>query len=250
MTKFDKNYTPLAVLLSLGLIQNAAADDLSLGAAVGIKTSPYKGANTKASPLPFINYDSQYFFIHGLGAGIHLYKDDHNEFNVIGEYSPMGFKSGDTDDSQLKKLNKRKSTIMAGMSYIHRDIWGVIHADVMRDTSGDSNGMTSDVGYSYRFEWNKFEFTPGVGVLWSSKKQNEYYYGISQSESLRSGLNAYDPNDSISPYVQMSLDYPFATDWKASISARYSVLSSQVKNSPMVDKSGVSSLGIGINYSF
>lgn len=250
MIKPNKYLTSITMVLSMVIIKNSAADDLSIGAAVAIKNSPYKGVSSKASPLPFVDYDSSYFFIHGLGAGIHIYKDDHNEFNLLGNYSPMGFKPGDSDDSQLKELYKRKSTIMAGFSYIHHDVWGLIHADIMRDTSGVTNGMTSDVGYSYRFEWNKFQLTPGIGVSWSSKKQNEYYYGISQQESRRSGLNTYDPNDSLSPYLQMTLDYPFLTNWKASINVRYNALSSDVKNSPMVDKSDMSSLGIGVNYKF
>ncbi|WP_235955922.1 MipA/OmpV family protein [Rouxiella aceris] len=111
-------------------------------------------------------------------------------------------------------------------------------------------GMTSDLGYDYRFEWNDIEITPGAGFMWNSKKQNDYYYGISSQESSRSGLKAYDPNDSFSPYLQLALDYPFAKSWKASVTARYTVLSSEVKNSPMVDKSGIASLGVDILYTF
>ncbi|MBU9863691.1 MipA/OmpV family protein, partial [Rahnella aceris] len=202
------------------------------------------------SPLPIISYDSTYLFFHGLSGGLHLYKDEHNEFNFLAEYSLMEFKPGDSDDDSLKKLNKRKATMMSGVSFIHHDSWGLIHADFKKDVLGNSQGMTSDVGYDYRFKWNDLDLSPGVGFLWNSKKQNEYYYGVSSKESSRSGLNIYDPDDSFSPYIQLALDYPFAENWKASVMARYTLLPNEIKNSPMIDKSGSASFGLGILYTF
>jgi outer membrane protein len=250
MNLLFKTYRYILYVISLFYVGYAVADELSLGAAVGVHTSPYKQTTSKVLPLPVINYDSKYLFFHGLGGGLHLYKDEHNEFNFLAEYSPMEFKPGDSDDESLKRLNKRKSTMMSGISFIHRDDRGLIHADFKKDVLGNSHGMTGDLGYDYRFEWNDIEITPGAGFMWNSKKQNDYYYGISSQESSRSGLKAYDPNDSFSPYLQLALDYPFAKSWKASVTARYTVLSSEVKNSPMVDKSGIASLGVDILYTF
>ena len=237
-------------ILSLFFMRNAVADEFSLGAGVGLNTTPYKKTTNQVLPLPIIDYESKYLFFHGLGGGVHLYQDEHNEFNFLAEYSPMEFKPGDSDDDALKRLNKRKSTMMSGVSFIHRDVWGLIHADIKKDVLGNSRGMTSDVGYDYSFKWDKVVLTPGVGLLWNSKKQNEYYYGVSSQESSRSGLKAYDPDDSVSPYLQLALNYPFAQNWKASATARYTALSSEVKNSPMVDKSGTAALGLDIIYTF
>lgn len=250
MNLFFKKYHHFSLIISLFYGGHVFADELSMGAIVGVHSSPYKKTTSKILPLPVVSFDSQYLFFHGLGGGVHIYKDDHSDFNFLTEYSPMEFKPGDSDDESLRRLDKRKSTMMSGVSFIYHDDWGLIHADFKKDVLGNSQGMTSEVGYDYRFEWNNIKITPGVGVLWNSKKQNDYYYGVSSQESSRSGLKAYDPKDSFSPYFQLALDYPFANGWEASVNARYTVLSSEVKNSPMIDKSGYTSLGLGINYTF
>ncbi len=79
--------------------------------------------------------------------------------------------------------------------------------------------------------------TPGIGVQWNSENQNEYYYGVSRKESARSGLRGYNPNDSWSPYTELSASYNFLGDWSVYGTARYTRLSDEVTDSPMVDKS-------------
>lgn len=51
----------------------------------------------------------------------------------------------------------------------------------------------SDVSWMKRFEVAGFGLTPQAGLLLTSEKFNDYYYGISQAESARSGLAAYGP---------------------------------------------------------
>lgn len=87
-------------------------------------------------------------------------------------------------------------------------------------------------------------------MTWNSAKENNYYYGISHRESRRSGLDSYHPNDSFNPYVEVTAKYAFAPRWQAFVSGRYTRLTNQTKDSPMVNKSGIGVLTTGVTYSF
>ncbi len=236
--------------VSLALMQGAIASDVSLGVGVGTRSGPYKDMDNKVLALPFVDYESTSFFLHGVGGGVHLWKDDHQEINVLARYAPWNFDPDDSDDWRLQQLDKRRATVMAGLSYVYRERWGEIHAELLGDVLDNSDGMTGDLSYQYTFLWQGVKIIPGVGGLWSSKNQNKYYYGVSQNESVRSGLRAYTPDDSFSPYVQLAIDYPFAGNWAVSVSARYMRLADTVKDSPMVDTSGISTVGLGVRYNF
>lgn len=71
----------------------------------------------------------------------------------------------------------------------------------------NSNGIVWDMAWLYRYTNGGLTVTPGIGVQWNSENQNEYYYGVSRKESARSGLRGYNPNDSWSPYTELSASY-------------------------------------------
>jgi outer membrane protein len=102
----------------------------------------------------------------------------------------------------------------------------------------------------YRYNSDRLTFTPGIGVTWSSENQNEYYYGVSKKESQRSGLSSYDPSDSWSPYVELSVNYKLTDSWNVFGMGRYIRLTDEVTNSPMVDKEWTGVLMTGVTYSF
>ncbi|MGY2950158.1 outer membrane scaffolding protein for murein synthesis (MipA/OmpV family) [Ewingella americana] len=104
--------------------------------------------------------------------------------------------------------------------------------------------------YLYTFHQDNWALVPGIGVQWSSSNQNQYYYGINSNESRRSGLNSYSPDDSFSPYLELSAKYDINKDWQAFFMGRYIRLDSEVKDSPMVDKSYSGMLWTGVTYSF
>ncbi len=49
---------------------------------------------------------------------------------------------------------------------------------------------------------------------------------------------SYDPDSSWNPYLELSANYRFLGDWSVYGVARYTRLSDEITDSPMVDKSG------------
>lgn len=224
--------------------------NFSLGAGVIASTDFYKNYDENVLPLPVINFESGRFYFRSLGAGYNLWKDEHNQFAINAYYSALQFKPGDTDNQQLKQLNKRRSTMMAGVIYRHKADWGIIRTTFSADMLNNSNGLLADAAYLYTINVGDWHFVPGVGVLWASKKQNKYYVGVSQSEATRSGLSNYRPNDSWSPYVEMAAGYKITKNWNTLLLARVTKLDNEINNSPMVAKDYNATLAATINYQF
>lgn len=240
----------LSMLAAISVNTAYAESTLTLGAGVGVIDQPYKGYDSKAWLIPAVSYDGDSFWFRGLGGGYYLWNDAADTLSVMAYWSPMYFKPDDSNDHQLRRLDKRKSTMMAGVSWSHHTPYGFLRTSLAADVLDNSNGVVGDAAWLYRYVNGGFILTPGIGVEWSSQKQNDYYYGVSRRESARSGLERYKADNGWSPYLEISANYTFASNWGIYGTARYSRLSDEVKNSPMVDKSWDGLFSTGVTYRF
>lgn len=252
--KIMNPFSTKRIVLALSLVASSSfayADNLSISLSTYAIDAPYKNTGVTVRLLPYVRYENGPFFIRGLGVGLHLVQSQNQELNLIAEYSPFDFKPRDSDNAQLKQLNSRKPTVMSGVAYeLRTDGMGAFHAQLTADVLSRSKGLTGDINYKYPINYGNFTLTPMVGTLWNSRKQNDYYYGISGSESARSGLPAYQSASAFLPYAGVSAVYPITQHLNASLTGRYVMLPNAIKDSPMVNKSGTTVLGAGLGYSF
>ncbi len=246
-----QTFTFLSLALASGLCAPMAlAGTWSLGASALHITSPYKGADDRTLPFPVVNYDGDSVYLQGLSAGYYLWKDPQNQLSLTAEYSPFGFKPSANDYGDMKHLDRRDGTVMAGLRYKYTSQWGIVRAAYLGDVLDNSDGFTADLAYLYPFSFDQLTILPGIGANWASSNQNDYYYGVSRSESRRSGLKTYEAGDGWSPYVELTAIYALNEDWNASLMARYTRLSDEVKDSPMVDAKSTTLIGVGMTYRF
>ncbi|MBI6530525.1 MipA/OmpV family protein [Proteus vulgaris] len=245
------------IIISLAVIAGlstpaAFAGEWSIGGSVLAQVTPYKGAKSKdyLLPVPQVNYQSENFYFATLAAGYYLWNTPKDQLSVDLHYYPQAYKPSDSDDEQMKKLNRRRDTMMGGFTYKHHESWGSLRAIVSGDMLGKSNGIIADAAYLYPFELGNWSFQPGAGIVWENKKQNRYTYGITHAESQRSGLAEYTPNDSWRPYFEISANYKFAEKWNFFAMGRVDHLPSEVKDSPMVNKSVTAIVWTGVTYTF
>lgn len=64
--------------------------------------------------MPVIDYEGDDFYFRTLTAGYYLWKDQENQLSIMGYYTPWGYRPGDSDDDRMKRLDKRRGTLMAG----------------------------------------------------------------------------------------------------------------------------------------
>ena len=118
------------------------------------------------------------------------------------------------------------------------------------DISGKSDGFMGDVNFMKRFAFGEFGITPQIGAIWTSDKFNQYYYGISAAEAKKSGLDRYDPERGVSPYVRLMADWQVTDRISLYAESSLRVYSNEIKDSPMIDKDYAYGFGCGVSYRF
>ncbi|WP_415846506.1 MipA/OmpV family protein [Vibrio aerogenes] len=122
----------------------AQTTDYSIGAGVGIQQSIYKGVDNTTSAFPLVAYEGDHFFIQGLTAGYKL-RPGNASSNLIFKamYDLKEFDPSDSDNAQMKLLNKRRGTVMAGIGYQLNTALGRFQADVLTDVGDEHNGAST-----------------------------------------------------------------------------------------------------------
>lgn len=244
----------LAFLAALALLLAAAgparAAQVTVGLGGGWQSSPYKGHDDNALPMPWLDIEGQRFFVHGLAAGAHLWRGEGQTLSLGVSYFGWRFDPDKTSDRRLKRLDKRDATMNAFLRYSLRTDYGTLAAEVAYDVLGRSEAVSGEASYAYPFEAGPLRLTPGLGLRWDSQKQLEYYYGVSRAEAARSGLEAYRPSSGLSPFAFLSADWPLSEHWALTASGRALFLSREIKDSPMVGSSQAFSAAAGVKYSF
>lgn len=229
---------------------SAAEHPLTLGISGLYVQSPYQGGDSRVYPLPLVNYQGDNFFINGLQGGYYLWKGSEDQFSVILTTSGQEFDPSRSDDPAVKQMDKRHLTLMAGGMWQHQADWGVFKTSLVGDVLNQSNGFIWNSNWHYPLMLGKVAVNPGLGLSWNSAHQTDYYYGISGQESARSGLAEYRASDSWLPYAEVSAVYPLSERWRLAAGARYQWFSSEVKDSPLVARSGQTMLWTGVSYTF
>ncbi|WP_233148883.1 MipA/OmpV family protein [Shimwellia pseudoproteus] len=222
----------------------------TIGAGAGFVENAYKSYDRDIWPDPVIGYDGESVWFDGLEGGYYLWNDQSDKLSVMANFAPQYFRPKDSDNRQLRQLNHRRPTVMAGLSYVHISQYGALRTSLAGDILDNSNGIVWDTAWLYSYTGGKWEITPGIGVVWNSANQNRYYYGVSYSESRHSGLKHYNPDSSWNPYLELTVNYHLTSDWTLYGTGRYTRLSDEEKDSPMVGKSWTGLLSTGITYSF
>uniref|UniRef100_UPI0021C56F87 MipA/OmpV family protein n=2 Tax=Escherichia coli TaxID=562 RepID=UPI0021C56F87 len=91
---------------------------------------------------------------------------------------------------------------------------------------------------------------PALGVLYYDENFSDYYYGISESESRRSGLASYSAQDAWVPYVSLTAKYPIGEHVVLMASAGYSELPEEITDSPMIDRNESFTFVTGVSWRF
>lgn len=239
------------ILTSYATAQSLPTDDsarLRAGINIGSSANAY---NTDAaiSIWPHAFYDNNRLYIEGAEAGVYAYKDNKHQARIGLSYDGRSF---DPDDAKgaLQQLNKRKDSVLAHASYMYVTPIGAFRTKIATDILGEHKGTAVSLAHISRFTVGQATIYPSVGVTWYDDKYNDYYYGVSLAESSRSGIGEYQANSAFTPFVSAMVDYKFNDDWSMFVNARNEWLSSEQKNSPLVDSSTNTSIRAGLSYQF
>jgi outer membrane protein len=104
--------------------------------------------------------------------------------------------------------------------------------------TGNSRGMLADISVSYPIMASeRLMLMPSVGTTWGSKKHNDRYFGITQAQSLESGLPQFNGKRGlIEAKAELGLHYRLSDKWMIGMIGGVSRLVGDVADSPIVER--------------
>ena len=234
------------------LFPHQIAKDTDAQLSVGINalvTQPAYDTKTSVEVLPSAFYDNNRIYARGNQLGAYVINDGNNQLSAYVQTNGTPF---DPDDAQggLSKLDERKRTIVAGAEYLKITPIGGFRGQVAHDILGDSSGNVARLSYVAKYNHDNLTLYPSVGLEWHDDKYNDYYYGVSQKESLRSGIKAYKADQSINPYLSLTAHYDINDRFAGFANQSLSYLADEQYNSPLVDSHTESKTTLGLLYKF
>ncbi len=240
------------VVLSTPLLASAQeqAPGVQAGITFGATTGAYAHYDDKPLVVPALAWQGKRFYASPGSLGVYLYKEQGLRVSAVVTPYTLRFKTDDVNDAQLRRLHSRQMSAMAGVSAEYSADWGALSASVKREISGHGGGLESSLYYSYPIQAGRFTWVPRVGVVHSSARLLDYYYGISDEEALRSGLAAYSPGSATSPGLQIAVSTPLGTKWRATGVVASQWFGDAVKDSPMARRGAQNSAFISLMRAF
>lgn len=149
----------------------------------------------------------------------------------------------------LQDLNERKMSIPLGVGTFQETPIGAFFLNAFHDVN-KSNGNLFEAIYVGEIETLRVTFYPQVGAEYLSAQYMRYFYGVSAQEASASFYSAYQPGGSFNPFVGMLIDTRLTENWHLNFYLRHKWLSSQIRNSPIVERSTTDTAFVSLSYRF
>lgn len=218
-----------------------------LGVMVGSETMPYKGYGSKTEVWPMVTYENKWVRVAGPGLDVKLGNTGAVSYELTARYSGSGYKSGDS--SYLEGMDERKGGFWLGARANWKGELANVHAELLGDVSGNSDGLQVKLGVDRRYQFGAFTLVPRASINWQDKKYVDYYYGVKDTEATPDRA-AYTGASGVSTELGMRLNYAVDTKQSVFLDLSATALPSSVKDSPLVDSSSKSAIRAGYVYRF
>lgn len=244
----------VASISNAALFKNNLPTDKDAILSVGVNVMAVKSAydledSTDIKVLPGVFYDNNRIYARGAQAGAYIINDGTNQ---LAAYAQLDGSEFDPDDATgaLQGLDKRKASAAAGLSYLRRTPVGGFRLQVATDVLDNSGGNTARLTYLAKITKDKLTVYPSIGFEYHDADYNNYYYGVSAQESENTGVTAYESNNSLNPYINISANYDFNERWAGFANQSLSYLPNEQYDSPMVDSRTDATTTLGLLFKF
>ncbi len=236
MKKFSRlTMTLLAVLL---VTPQAQAEERTyqerewgLGMIMRGATIPFATDETKvASMVPMMWFEGDHVYFQGTEGGLRFYKKDRWRLSVLGRLHFFDIPEEFQNDYQ-------GDTIDFGVQARYT-VFGPTHLDLELMTDFEGNGL-ANIRYGASWKSRRFLFYPYAELKIKNRQYNSYYFGLDR-ENIAAGADLS---------VGFQGTYHFVSSLYAYGSAKFTLLDQQVRESPLVNKDGLSEIQLGLGLS-
>lgn len=226
--------------------QAPAPSSLSTGVAVVASYNAIAGASDRVMAVPFFFYDSERFYFRGAQGGVHLYREGPLSLSLDLRAEFQSWKP--SDSPVLQGMADRKMTAEAGINARYRiDNWE-IGAGLWQDVLGRHKGWQGELSLAYNHRIDRQWFiTPKVALLAVSSNKANYYFGVRPDEALPHRPQ-YSVGTTYSLALTTSVRYLIDERWSIYADVGVAYLSSDTRNSPIVDRRWLPRVIAGFSY--
>ena len=219
-----------------------------LGYVLKAEPSPYKDASSRLEIQPLFLYEGERVFLHSSRVGIKLFDSPEQRLDVFLDKRLEGFPIK-SPPASLSGMAIRNSSTDAGLSYRYKQPWGTLQAELLHGVSDTQSGTEARLGYSMETQSGRWTLRPSVTLAWRNAKLNDYYYGVTPGEAT-AGRPAYSAGAGLNASLGLYASYQLSQNWRLLGGASGTLLSSQIKDSPVVSKRFLPSVYVGAAYDF
>lgn len=220
--------------------------------ALGIYRPEYEGAHDyEVSGLPIINitWRDRIFFNTRKGLGAYVWNHENVKLGLSVGYT---FGRDEDDSSHLDGLGDIDSGANTNILFEWTIEDVALDARYEQQITGEDTGFLVHLGLGYNMQLaKKIRIIPSVKTTYASSYYMKEYFGISQGQSSRSRLSAYDAGSGIKSIgMQIMAHYRVNQKWGVQTMVGYHQLIGDAANSPIVKNEEQYLLGTGLSYEF
>jgi len=197
----------------------------------------------------------------GTEFGYQLIVEDNWQLDLIAKAYMQGYDSeslieyGGGDDDLLAGLREREFTGGIALRYSYYFEEALFTFDFASAHTGDDeygdhvSGLIIDSFYSYLLPYRNWDIYFGSGLTYFSQDIVDYYIGVSADEATDIRAE-YTADDGFRAQLEIYAQHPLSENWSFNAGLTHSIFSSEVKESPLVDRNQVTQVMLGVLYVF
>jgi outer membrane scaffolding protein for murein synthesis (MipA/OmpV family) len=220
--------------------------------ALGIYKPDYEGSDDyELKGFPFIDITWRDTFFLNVHKGLGAYIWNRNDFK-LGLAINYTFGRDEDDSSDLKGLGDIDGGATANVFFK----WAIgdfaLDGRYEEQITGQDTGFQVHLGLGYDLHVaEKVILKPSIRTTYASSDYMEEYFGVSPSQSTRSGMSAYDAASGFKSLgFQIVAIYRLNQHWGIHASAGYDRLIGEAADSPVVKDENQYRVSMGLSYKF
>lgn len=233
-----------------------STSELSVGVGAFYSKSPYANWDgDEVTPFPYLTFRKGNFYVDGTGVGYTLMSQEKTDSGfyldaIASTQVGIGYKS--EDSVALTGMKDRDDiAVELGATLGYYNNFGLFEWTLLQDVASAHEGFVGHVTYSLPLgsEASGVQFVPYLKATYNSAKYNNYYFGVERNEATIN-REYYRPKAGIDTALGLSVINEFNDRWSIAVNAEYKQLSDEAKESPIVARDNITSVFVGVSYSF
>lgn len=222
--------------------------ELAIGLYTNVSESEYVGGKDSLDVMPLVEWSWENWFLQDYRLGSYLAGGDSW---VI--FSSLGLASfGDSERGASAVLADVKApgdvyTVVLSSSLSGQ--WGHFEYAIEQDISNRHHSHFFRTRYGIDIPMDRWTLEPVIRLYYLPEKLVNFYYGVPEKR-VKPGRSVYKPKDAYLVDTGVNLSYRLKPDHAVSVGLMHRFLSSEIRNSPIVNAGHNASLSASYLYAF